>query len=157
MRAVTVVLVTATLVALAGCGGGRRSHGDFVRDAGDICREANRRFDRVTIVRPSAAHAEAALAEIVEIGAVAVHDLRRVKPPKGDETDVSAWLGAFEQALDELDYARSLLHDDEIVRALGAIARADVLTRRARVLGRRIGVARVCVVPQLLPGDEHSA
>jgi hypothetical protein len=147
-----LTLVAALVVTLAGCGGGRRSHTGFVHDAEEICHEANGRFARVEIVRPSAAGAEAALEKIVEIGAVAIHDLRRVKPPKGDEADVSEWLGALEQALDELDYARTLLRDAEIVRAVGAIARADVLTRRAEVLARRVGVARVCAVPQLLPG-----
>ena len=152
MRVTSLTLVAALVVTLAGCGGGRRSHADFVHDAEDICHEANARFARVEIVRPSAAGAEAALEKIVEIGAVAIHDLRRVKPPKGDEAHVSAWLGALEQALDELDYARTLLRDAEIVRAVGAVARADVLTRRAEVLARRVGVARVCAVPQLLPG-----
>jgi hypothetical protein len=156
MRVIALTIAVVTLlVGVAGCGG-RRSHSDFVHDAGDICHDANARFAQVDVVRPSAAHAATALAEIVEIGAVAIHDLRRVKPPKGDEAEVSEWLGALEQALDEVDYARTLLEQDEIVRAIGAITRADVLTRRARVLAQRVGVARACTVPQLLPGDEDS-
>jgi hypothetical protein len=151
MRVAALAVVGVTLLGLAACDGGRPSHTDFVHEAGQICHDANRRFARVRIVRPSAAHAQAALADIVAIGAVAIRDLRRVKPPKGDEARVSVWLDAFEQALDEVDYARSLLRDEEIVRAVGAIARADVLTRRAQELGRDLGVAGVCDVPRLLP------
>jgi hypothetical protein len=151
MRVAGVTLVAMIIVAGAACGGGPTTHTDFVRDAGHICRDANRRFARVDIVNPSAVGAEAALADIGEIGGVAIGDLRNVKPPKGDAAEVSAWLGALEQALDEVEYARELLRDDEIVRALAAIDRADVLTRRARHLGRAIGVARVCDVPELLP------
>jgi len=153
MRAAVVALVSLTVVGLAGCGGGGGpSHRDFVQDAGSICQEANQRFARVEIVSPTATRAEAALGDIVEIGAIALRDLRRVKPPKGDASEAAAWLAALEQALDEVDYARTLLRDGDVVRAVAAIARADVLTRRARKLARATGVARVCQVPELLPG-----
>jgi hypothetical protein len=135
-----------------GCGGGR-THRTYLHEAADVCREANARFAGIEVVSPSAAQADAALGDIIEIGALALQDLRRVKPPKADQAEVNAWLGALEQALDEVSYARALLRDDEVLLALGAIERADVLTRRARVLARALGLDRVCAVPELLPGD----
>lgn len=153
LRLTTVTLTGLLLVSVAGCGGGAPSRSRFARDAGRICREANERFARVDVVGPDAAGADAALGDIVEIGGLAIRDLRRVKPPNRDQSGVEAWLGALEQALDEVTYARMLVLDDEIVGALAAIARADILTRRARELARAVGVARVCAVPELLPGD----
>jgi hypothetical protein len=150
VRAVVGVVVLA-LVASACGGGGRRSHGEFVHAAGRICREANDRFAEVDIVRPTADRAAAALTEVLEVGAAAMRDLRRVKPPKGDEREVAAWLGALEQALDEVQYARLLVRRHHVVRAVAAIARADVLTHRAEHLAARVGVDRVCEVPRLLP------
>lgn len=122
-------------------------------EAGRICAQANRRFAQVELVEPSADRAEVALTEVVEIGAAALRDLRRVKPTKGDEADVSAWLGTLEQALDEVDYARALLRAGDVVLAIAAIERADVLTARARALARSFGVERACRVPELITGS----
>jgi hypothetical protein len=149
---VTLALVTTLALTLGACGGGG-SHRGFVDEASDICRQANTRFASIEIVRPTAAPADAALGDIIEIGALALQDLRRVKPPKGDQAEVNSWLGALEQALDEVAYARTLLRDEKILLAVGAIERADVLTRRARVLARTLGLARVCAVPELLPDE----
>ena len=151
LRFVALPLVVALAVALSACGGGK-SHADFVRDTSRICRETNRRFARVEVERPSEAHARAALSEIVGIGAEALRELRRVKPPKSAQADVDAWLGVLEQALDEVDYARTLLHGGDVTRAVSAIARADVLAGRAERLAADIGIGRACRVPRLLPG-----
>jgi hypothetical protein len=148
---VPVVLVATVALTLVACGGGG-SHRGFVDQAADICRQANARFASIEIVRPTAADADAALGDIIEIGALALQDLRRLKPPKGDVAEVDAWLSALEQALDEVAYARTLLRDNEILLAVDAIERADVLTRRARVLPRALGLERACAVPELLPG-----
>lgn len=150
MRVTRAVAATVVLTLVA-CGGGR-SHRGFVVEAADICREANARFARIRIVPPTAERADAALGDIIEIGALALQDLRRVKPPKDDQAEASEWLGALEQALDEVAYARTLLRDGEFLLAVGAIERADVLTRRSRVLARALGLDRVCAVPELLPG-----
>jgi hypothetical protein len=151
VRTAAALLAVACAIALSGCGGGT-SHADFVRDTNRICRETNDRFARVEVERPSAAHAQAALSEIVGIGAEALRELRRVKPPKSARADVDAWLGVLEQALDEVDYARTLLHGGDVTRAVSAIARADVLAGRAERLAATVGVDRACRVPKLLPG-----
>jgi hypothetical protein len=153
-RVVACALVLVVASAAGACGGGgRRSHADFLRAAGRICHQANERFERVDIVRPTAARADAALTEILEVGAAAIRDLRKVKPPKGDEREVATWLGTLEQALDEIEYARALVRDGRVARAVAAIGRADVLTVRARALAVALGVDRVCRVPRLLPRD----
>jgi hypothetical protein len=153
VRVAAVALVGVMLSGLAGCGGGTLSRAGFEHDSERICRDANARFARIRVASPTASGAEAALASVVAIGTAALGDLRTLKPPKGSGSRVDAWLGALEQALDEVRYARSLLHDEEIVRGLAALARADVLARRARVLGHDLGVARTCDVPRLVPGD----
>ena len=153
MRVVAVVVAGALVVGLAGCGGSPESRTAFVHDSERICRRANVRFARVHVVSPTAREAEHALGIIVGIGRAAVDDLRKLKPPKTSSEQAGAWLGLLEQALDEVVYAQTLLHGDEIVRAAAALARADVLTRRARALGRDLGVARACEVPRLLPDD----
>lgn len=145
-----LLLPVALTVALSGCGGGR-SHADFRRDTSRICRETNDRFARVQVERPNAARAQATLSEIVGIGAEALRELRRIKPPKRARADVDSWLGVLEQALDEVDYARTLLHDGDVTRAVSALARADVLAGRAEHLAARVGIGRACRVPKLLP------
>lgn len=150
-RSAAALLLVAFTVGLTACSGGR-SRADFVRDSSRICRETNDRFARVEVERPSEAHAQAALSEIVGIGAEALRELRRVKPPKSAQADVDSWLGVLEQALDEVDYARTLLGGGDVTRAVSAIARADVLAGRAERLAARVGIGRACHVPKLLPG-----
>jgi hypothetical protein len=150
-RFVALPLVVALAVAPSACGGGK-SRADFVRDTSRICRETNDRFARVKVERPSEAHARAALSEIVGIGAEALRELRRVKPPRSAQADVDSWLGLLEQALDEVDYARALLRGGDVTRAVSAIARADVLATRAERIAGDIGIGRACRVPKLLPG-----
>jgi len=150
--AVALFLAFAVAVSLPACGGGVRSHADFVRDTSRICKETNDRFARVDVERPNQARAQAALTEIVSIGAEALRELHRVKPPKRAQADVDSWLGLLEQALDEVDYARTLLQGGDVTRAVSAIARADVLAARAERLAAIIGIGHACRVPKLLPG-----
>ena len=144
MRATRALVATVALTLVA-CGGGG-SHRGYVHEAADICRRANARFASIEIVRPTGAQADAALGDIIEIGALALQDLRRIKPPKDDQAARrTSWLGALEQALDEVAlHPRTLLRDGEVLQALDAIERADVLTRRSRVLARALGLERVC-------------
>jgi hypothetical protein len=148
VRAAVVGLLTITLVS--GCGGGRESHASFARDAGAICRHANARYRRVHRVRPTSASAGRVLGHLVEIGTGALGELRKLKPPRASEASVAAWLDAFEQALDEAAYARSLILHDDALRALGALARVDVLTARVHALGSDLSIAHPCVIPHLL-------
>ncbi len=135
----------------AGCGGGRSTHSGFVEDAAGICRAANRQFEELEIVRPTAAGAVAVLESVTAIGGEALGDLRELKPPTKSQEEVGAWLGLLEQALDEVQYTRDLLADDRVGQALEAALRADQLTRRARTVARRVGLDRVCRVPRLVP------
>jgi hypothetical protein len=152
VRAVFGTLAALVAIGLAGCGGGgRSSHGTFVDDAASICRSANMKFAEIDIARPNAARAAAALESVVTIGSDALLSLRELKPPVKDQTDVSAWLGTLEQALDEVQYMRDLLAQDRVGQAIDAALRADLLTTRAGTLARKVGLDRVCRVPRLIP------
>lgn len=152
MRAVFGALAALVAIGLAGCGdGGRSTHGIFVDDAASICRAANAKFAEIDLVRPNLTRAAQALESVVTIGGDALLELRELKPPVNDQRDVGAWLGTLEQALNEVEYTRELLGAGRIGQALDAAVRADLLTRRAQTLARRIGLDRACRVPRLIP------
>lgn len=152
MRAVVAAFAALVAIGLVGCGGGgRASHGDFVDDAARICRTANQRFSDIEVVDPTAAGAAKAFESVIETGAQALGELRDLKPPTDDQAAVGAWLGTLEQALDEVGYIRELLADGRVGLALEAAVRADLLTKRAQTLARRVGLDRACRVPRLIP------
>jgi hypothetical protein len=152
VRAVVGVVVALVVIGLTGCGGGgRTTHEQFVHEAARICRGVNAKFREIDSVDPTAARAAAVLEEVLAIGGDALVDLRELKPPTKDQTDVGAWLGTLEQALDEVGYIRALLAEGRIGEALDAAVRADLLTKRAQTLARAVGLDRVCRVPRLIP------
>jgi hypothetical protein len=151
VRAVVAAFFALVVIGLAGCGGGSRSHDGFVDDAARICRTANQRFSDIDVVDPTAVGAAEALESVIQTGTQALAELRELKPPTGDQAAVGAWLGTLEQALDEVGYTQELLADDRIGLALEAAVRADLLTKRAQTLARRVGLDRVCRVPRLIP------
>lgn len=154
MRAIVGALFALTALGCVGCGAGPSTHRTFVQEAAHVCRDANRDFSDIEISRPDAGLAAAALERVVEIGSGALERLRDLKPPEKDQRGVQAWLSTLEQALDQVSYARELLTGGRIDLAIDAAQRADLLTGRARVLARRIGVDRVCRVPRLIPQQE---
>jgi hypothetical protein len=158
VRALVGALAAVVALGFAGCGGGGRStHDVFVDDATTICRKANGAFADLEIVDPTAADAAAALEQVSAIGIAALTELRDLKPPEQDQTDVGSWLGTLEQALDEVGYIRELLTDDRVGEALQAAVRADLLTRRAQTLARGVGLDRACRVPRLIPQAEEQS
>jgi hypothetical protein len=152
VRPVVAALAALVATGLVACGGGSPStHDAFVSDAARICHHANERFADVTIVAPTAENAATALDEVIATGTGALRDLRALKPPPADQEAVGAWLGALDQALDEVGYTQDLLRQRRIGLALEAAVRADRLTRRAQTLARDVGLDRVCRVPRLIP------
>ena len=84
--------LTLALVA-AGCGGGRLSHGDFVKKADAVC--SAYRAQTTPILSPKSYDAIVAWGEkTLPLYAAALRKLRDLQPPKADEQAVRAWLRA---------------------------------------------------------------
>jgi hypothetical protein len=82
-----------SVLVVAGCGGGRLSHGNFVRKADAVCTAY--RSQTPPLLSPKSYDA------IVEWGrktlplyAAALRRLRALQPPKDDEQTVQTWLAA---------------------------------------------------------------
>jgi len=152
-RAVGLVVIAASSVALTACGGGDRlAHADFMREASRICRHGNARTSRVSVppLTSDPAGASRALTRIATIGRATLADLRGLRPPKADGPAIDSWLAVIDQMLDETELARDALRERQPIAALEAIARATVLDGRARDLARQAGV-HPCRLPPLLP------
>jgi hypothetical protein len=152
-RAVGLLAIAASGVALSACGGGGRlAKVDFMREASRICRNGNAEAARIQVPPPSSdpAGASRALTRIATIGRATLADLRGLRPPKADGPAIDSWLAVIDQMLDETELARDALRERQPIAALEAIARATLLDGRARVLAQAAGI-HPCRLPPLLP------
>jgi hypothetical protein len=82
-----------TLVVAAGCGGGRLSHGEFVKKADAVC--SAYRAQTTPAVSPRSYDGIVAWGRrTLPIYAAALRRLRQLQPPRADEQTVHAWLAA---------------------------------------------------------------
>jgi hypothetical protein len=82
-----------SVLVVAGCGGGRLSHGDFVRKADAICTAY--RSQTPPLVSPHSYDAVVAWGtKTLPLYAAALRKLRALQPPQEDEETVRTWLAA---------------------------------------------------------------
>ena len=80
-----------TLLVAAGCGGGRLSHGDFVKKADAVC--SAYRAQTTPLLSPRSYDAIVAWGrKTLPLYAAALQKLRALQPPQADEQAVQAWL-----------------------------------------------------------------
>ena len=131
---VLALLAAASALATAGCGGGGRlSHGDFVKRADAVCtafRSSTARIARPRTYNDIVAYVRKTrpLYEAARIR------LARLKPPKRDEPAVRTWLAADKQisaALEDLGQS-ALRHDfPGVTAAAGRVQAVGVTSRHA--------------------------
>ena len=135
------LLATALVVTAAGCGGGRLSHGDFVKRADAVCTAF--RAAAIPIARPrDYASIVAYVNKTLPLYEAARLKLVALKPPLQDVPLVRAWLVAdknIAQALHDLGEA-GLRHDFAGVSAAAGTVQAEGVASRhaAAALGLQV-------------------
>jgi len=81
------------MVLAAGCGGGRLSHGEFVKRADAICSAYHAETPPITTPRSYGAILRWGRTTL-PIYAAALQKLEKLQPPAGDEDAVRAWLAS---------------------------------------------------------------
>jgi hypothetical protein len=126
----------------AGCGGGRLSHGEFVKRADAIC--SAYRAQTAPVTAPRSYRAIVAWGRrTLPIYAAALQKLSTLKPPAAEEARVRAWLAADRavQRASRALVAAALRHDYPSVTA--AASRAQLAGSRSRAAASTLGF-QVC-------------
>jgi hypothetical protein len=129
-------------LAAAGCGGGRLSHGSFVKHADAICTSYRSQTPPLTTPRSYAAIVEWG-DKTLPLYAAALDKLRALQPPSSDEQAVHAWLAAdakVERAVRDL-VAAAERRDFPSVNA--AASRAQLAGNESRQAAATLGL-QVC-------------
>jgi hypothetical protein len=129
----TVALAGAAALTVTGCGGGRLSHGDFVRRADAVCSAYDAQVNLLT--RPTSYDDVTAYVEMtLPLYVAALDKLRALEPPSADRAAVKAWLAStakVEAAMRRLRDA-AMRHDPAATNdASEAVQAASLASRKA--------------------------
>lgn len=136
-----LLLAAAGALATAGCGGGRLSHGEFVKRADAVCSAFRASTQR--IARPRTySDIVAYVGKTRPLYEAARIKLEQLEPPAKDEPAARTWLAAdrrISAALRDLGDA-ALRHDFPAVTAAAARVQAEGVASRhaAQALGLRV-------------------
>lgn len=112
-----IALIVGALVAIAGCDGegeGSLNRGEYVKQADEICREANARLEETAKDFPALGPKGPGPREIDQIEALTkdafvpvirdqISELRALAKPQGDEVRLDELYDRTEKALDEIE------------------------------------------------------
>jgi hypothetical protein len=142
---VTVALLGAAVLTLAGCGDGRLSHGDFVARADAVCSAYDAKV--VLLSRPKTYDDVVAyVAHTLPLYVAALDKLDALDPPAADEAAVKRWLAADRK----VETAVRSLRDAAMRHDPAATNNASEQVQAASVASRRAAAAlglKVCSVP----------
>jgi hypothetical protein len=141
----TLALAGAAVLIVAGCGGGRLSHDDYVARADAVCSAYQKKVGLLTHAHSYddvIAYADRTL----PLYMAALDKLRALRPPSSDEAAVRTWLAADGKVADEIGRLRdaAMRHDPAATNDASAAMQAAGLdgTRAAAALG-----LQTCAVP----------
>jgi len=142
---VAVAVAGASVLMVAGCGGGRLSHDDFVARADSVCTAYQKKVALLTHARTYdevIAYADTTL----PLYMAALDKLRALRPPSSDEPEVRRWLAADGKVAAAIGRLReaAMRHDPAATNDASAEVQAAGLagTRAAAALG-----LHSCAVP----------
>jgi hypothetical protein len=145
--AVVASCASVAFITLPGCsdggGGDRLSKREFIRSAGTICADANKKI-RV-IGSPDLTNPQtttAALGRLVTIQHQELGDLRDLEPPGTDRPAIKAWLDLVAKALRDADAAVAALKRGDRKAVNDANARGREAQLEADDLARQYGIDR---------------
>ena len=139
MRIGTAALLTLAVVALAGCGNGRLSHGKYVERANAICSQYNasvRKLRRPTTV----VEVEAFARRTGRLYRRALAELEALRPAKEDEATVATLLATDRRIARDVDAVEAAAHSRRIPAVRAATAKVTVDSHRSDSLAKLLGL-----------------
>ncbi|MBV8256249.1 MAG: hypothetical protein JOZ56_09185 [Actinobacteria bacterium] len=144
-RRLRVAGACAAALALAGCGGGRLSHGDYVRRADAVCRAYDAKVQLLT--RPKGYDGIVSYVDrTLPLYVAALDKLKALSPAAGDDAAVKAWLRADARVVTEV----RRLRDAAMKKDPAATNDASTAVQAASLASRRAASAlglQVCSQP----------
>ena len=146
MRAKSSLLCASALaLALGGCGGGRLSHDAFVQRADAVCSAYAGKVKLLT--RPASFDAVVAyVGRTLPYYVAAVQKLKRLRPPKDDESAVHAWLAHSADVEAGLRTLRDAALARDAARANDAANAVQSASLAARQAAAQLGMSE-CASP----------
>lgn len=139
MRPALIVL-TAVVAALSGCGGGDRlSQDEWVRESDAICKRVNDRLEE-TAQPETMAELVTVLEEGLADVRAAVTDLRELEPPQEIESEVDAWLERVEAAAGQIEIARDAAREKDEVALSKALEAGTEVNDDSNARARKLGL-----------------
>ena len=139
--------LVVSVVLLAGCGGGGGSSQRLTRDqyaakADTICRKYNKLTSAVGSPKGLADLAKA-FDQALPLLSNAISDLRKLKPPKSEQSTVDEWLAQSEVLKHDLQQLRDQARAKNLKGVQDAYARASANDKQGNKLAAKLGM-KVC-------------
>jgi hypothetical protein len=147
-------------VGLSACssdGGSRLSKREFIRSAGTVCADANKRIRAIgspDLTNPQTT--TAALGRLLTIQHQELRDLRDLQPPGTDRPAIKKWLDLVAKALREADAALAALKRGDRQGVNDANARGREAQLEGDDLARQYGIDR-CGSQEVTPPPTTAA
>jgi hypothetical protein len=129
-------------LAAAGCGGGRLSHGDYLKKADRICEAYSAQAPA-----PASPRSYDAIVrwgeKALPLYAGALHDLARLRPPERDEQPVRVWLAADREVQRALRDLVAAAQKRDFATVSAAASRAQLAGSESRRAAHELGL-EVC-------------
>ena len=126
-----------------GCGGGRLSHGSFVKRADAVCSAYNVRV-RPRVITPRSYDAiERYVSETLPLYEAALRKLSALEPPSADEQAVHAWLAADRRVARAVRALGVAAQQRNFPAVSAAASRAQLAASESRQAAVGLGM-RVC-------------
>jgi hypothetical protein len=131
-----------SVVVAAGCGGGRLSHGDFVKKADAVC--SAYRSQTPPLVTPRSYDAVVAWGrETLPLYAAALQKLRALQPPQTDADAVRTWLAADAKVQKAVRDLVAAAQKRDFPSLSAAASRAQLAGNESRAAATTLGL-QVC-------------
>jgi hypothetical protein len=135
----------ALALGLAGCGGGRLSHGAFVRQADAVCSAYQAKVD--LLAKPTSYDDVTAYVErTLPLYQAGLKRLAALKPPAADARAVTAWLAADRRVAVALRRLRAAAMRHDLPATTAAAAAVQDAGNRSLEAARTLGL-KVCSAP----------
>jgi len=139
------LLLTVVLVIVAGCGGGggkQLTRQEYASKADAICTKYNEQVKALQNPSNLSELADAA-DKTIPILDDAIHDLRKLKPPKDEEKVAQQWLSQVDGLKGDLSEIRDKAKSNDIQGVQALVPRAQNHNSRSNELATELGMS-VC-------------
>ena len=136
-RATSAALIGGVCLLVAGCGGsGRLTHGELKSKATAICKHANGQLEKLSRAN-SFAEVVTFVDQLTRIAGDELNGLKKLKPPKADESKFDALLNDFRSGIARLADLKAAAQARDRARARSVLQEiaSNPLGKDSRALG----------------------